>query len=117
MRGYLFLLFLALGSLFAVLGLKQLFLDPLPGGPFSGGNLIWLGAQVLPLLALLPPLLGDAAGRRLGGMLAALAGMAYFCYGVWLAVDNSALGLALVASALVTVAVGALLARAAGASG
>jgi hypothetical protein len=115
-RGYLFLMFLAIGSVFAVLGLKQLFIDPLPSGAFGPANLFWLAVQTLPLLALLPQLLGGRGGRRLAGGMAALAGMAYFCFGVWLSVgEHSSLGLALVAGSLVIVAVGSLIARAAGA--
>lgn len=116
MRGYLFLMFAAIGSVFAVLGLKQLFVDPLPSGAFGAANLFWFALQAAPLLLLLPQLLGNRSGRRLAGGMAALAGMAYFCFGVWLSVGaHSNLGLALVAGSLVIVAVGSLIARAAGA--
>lgn len=83
-RGYLFLTFLCIGSLFALVGLKQFFMQPLDNSTSNG---IWFLLQVLPLLLLIPGLLRVGPGRgRLAFFFCAMAGMLYFIHGVWSAV-------------------------------
>lgn len=68
-----------LGSLFALTGLRQFFVEPLDG---TVSNVIWFVIQVLPLLAVLPGMLRQ---RYRSYFFAVLAGMLYFVHGVWLA--------------------------------
>ena len=51
MRGWLFLSLVCVGSLFAVTGMRQFFIEPLAT---SSSNGIWFLIQVLPLLLALP---------------------------------------------------------------
>jgi len=76
LRGLQFLCLLCLGSLFALTGLKQFFIEPLGSAP---SNLLWFLVQVLPLLAVAPGVLRLKARSFL---LAALAAMLYFSHGV-----------------------------------
>ena len=76
LRAIQFLCLLTIGSLFALTGLRQFFMEPL-ANPLPNG--IWFFIQVLPLLAVLPGILRQSARSYL---LAALAAMLYFCHGV-----------------------------------
>lgn len=67
---------LLVGSLFAITGLRQFFVEPLPG---AGPNLLWFLAQVLPLLLVLP---GILRLRVRAYFFAALVGMLYFIHGI-----------------------------------
>ena len=66
------------GSLFALTGLRQFFVEPLATPSI---NALWFGIQVLPLLAVLPGVLRDSARSYL---FAALASTLYFIHGVLL---------------------------------
>jgi uncharacterized membrane protein len=60
MKGLQFLCLVLIGSLFALTGLRQFFVQPLET-PWV--NAVWFGIQVLPLLLVLPGVLrGDARG-------------------------------------------------------
>ena len=89
LRGLQFLTLLSIGSLFALTGLRQFFVEPLAS---SSSNLIWFGIQMLPLLLVLPGVLRLAPRSYL---LAILAAMLYFCHGVLQAVaeEDRVLGL------------------------
>jgi len=76
LRGLQFLCLFCLGSLFALTGLKQFFIEPLASAP---SNLLWFLVQVLPLLAVTPGVLRLKARSFL---LAVLAAMLYFSHGV-----------------------------------
>lgn len=78
-----------IGSLFALTGLRQFFVEPL-ATPSS--NAVWFCIQVLPLLAVLPGVLRRVARSYL---LAALVSTLYFVHGVLLAAtpELRALGL------------------------
>ncbi len=81
LRGLQFLTLLSIGSLFALTGLRQFFVEPL-ATPTS--NLIWFGIQVLPLLLVLPGVLSLSPRSYLFAILAA---MLYFLHGVLQAVS------------------------------
>ncbi len=81
LRGLQFLTLLAIGSLFALTGLRQFFVEPLAS---TSSNLIWFVIQVLPLLLVLPGVLRLSARSYL---FATLAAMLYFCHGVLQAVS------------------------------
>lgn len=81
MKALQFLCLLLVGSLFALTGLRQFFVAPLPG---SGVNLLWFVVQVLPLLLVLP---GILRLRVRSYFFAALAGMLYFVHGILQAAD------------------------------
>ena len=89
LRGLQFLCLLWIGSLFALTGLRQFFVEPLAS---SSSNLIWFAIQVLPLLLILPGVLRLIPRSFL---LASLAAMLYFCHGVLQAVapEDRVLGL------------------------
>ena len=89
LRGLQFLTLLGIGSLFALTGLRQFFVEPLAS---DVPNLIWFGVQVLPLLLVLPGVLGLNPRSYLFAILAA---MLYFCHGVLQAVsvEDRAIGL------------------------
>jgi uncharacterized membrane protein len=70
---------LMMGSLFAINGLRQFFVEPL-ATPHV--NLIWFLIQVLPLLAVLP---GTLRNRYRSYVFAALVSTLYFIHGVLLA--------------------------------
>ncbi len=86
-----------IGSLFALTGLRQFFIHPLQD---SSTNLIWFIVQVLPLLLVLPGLLGL---KPRGFFFTALVSTLYFVHGVLLAVDpaDRAIGLVEVGFAVV----------------
>ena len=71
-----FLCLLTLGSLFALTGLRQFFIEPLAS---SSSNVIWFILQVAPLLAVVP---GIVRGKYLSYVLTALFSMLYFVHGV-----------------------------------
>lgn len=75
MKGLQFLALLMIGSLFAVTGLRQFFVEPL-AGPVA--NLLWFAIQVAPLLLVLP---GVLRGRSRGFFYAILAATLYFVHG------------------------------------
>lgn len=76
MKGLQLLALVLIGSLFAVTGLRQFFVQPL-ATPVP--NLIWFLLQVTPLLAILPGILRFSAR---GCFYAILAAMLYFIHGV-----------------------------------
>ncbi len=78
-QGLQFLCLIASGSLFALTGLRQFFIEPL-ANPLP--NLIWFLLQSAPLLAVLP---GMLRMKTRSYLLAALAAMLYFSHGVLLA--------------------------------
>jgi uncharacterized membrane protein len=80
-RGLQLLSLLSAGSIFALTGLRQFFIEPL-ANPFP--NFIWFVIQVLPILLVIPGMLRQKARSFL---LAALAAMLYFSHGVLLAVS------------------------------
>lgn len=75
MKGFQFLALLLLGSLFAVTGLRQFFLEPLDG---TMSNLLWFLIQVAPILLVLP---GVLRGTHRGYFYAVLAASLYFVHG------------------------------------
>ena len=76
MKGLQFLSLLLIGSLFALTGLRQYFVEPLEG-PLT--NTAWFVIQVLPLLLVLP---GVLRGLHRGYFYAVLAASLYFIHGV-----------------------------------
>lgn len=89
MKGFQFLCLLLMGSLLAVTGLRQYFVEPLDTA-FS--NTLWFAIQILPLIAVLP---GVLRGTSRGYFYATLAAALYFIHGVLEAVapDQRALAL------------------------
>ncbi|NIP16581.1 MAG: DUF2069 domain-containing protein [Pseudomonadales bacterium] len=79
MKGLQLACLLLIGSLFAINGLRQFFVEPL-NTPHV--NLIWFLIQVLPLLAVLP---GTLKNRYRSYVFAALVSTLYFIHGVLLA--------------------------------
>jgi uncharacterized membrane protein len=75
-KGLQFLCLLLIGSLFAVTGLRQYFVEPLDGALV---NSLWFLIQVLPLLLVLPVML---KGGHRGYFYAVLAASLYFIHGV-----------------------------------
>jgi uncharacterized membrane protein len=92
---------LLIGSLFALTGLRQFFVEPLDG-PLP--NTLWFVIQVAPLLAVLP---GVLRGRHRGYFFAVLAASLYFVHGTLEAasVDQRQMGLWEVGFAVALVAV------------
>ena len=78
MQLLMFACLLMLGSLFALTGLRQFFIEPLGSGL---SNSIWFGIQVLPLLAVTPGMLRFKARSYL---IATLVGSLYLVHGVLL---------------------------------
>ncbi|MFU8817857.1 MAG: DUF2069 domain-containing protein [Pseudomonadales bacterium] len=75
MKGLQFLCLLMIGSLFALTGLRQFFIQPLAG---DLTNALWFLLQVLPLLLVLP---GVLRGSSRGYFFAILAASLYFIHG------------------------------------
>jgi uncharacterized membrane protein len=102
LRGLQFLCLIWIGSLFALTGLRQFFVEPLAS---TTSNLIWFGIQVLPLLLVLP---GILRLKPRSYLLATLVAMLYFCHGVLQAVsaEDRVLGLWEVAFSLALVLTG-----------
>ena len=100
-RGLQFLTLLAAGSLFALTGLRQFFVEPL-ANPLP--NTLWFLIQVTP---------GVLAMKARSFLLASLAAMLYFCHGVLLTVaeEDQALGFWEVGFALALVLVASFAVR------
>ena len=75
MKGIQFLCLLAAGSLFAVTGLRQFFVEPL-ADPVSNG--VWFLLQAAPVLLVVPGMLRNS---RRGYFYAILAASLYFIHG------------------------------------
>lgn len=90
MRGWLFLSLICTGSLLAVTGLRQFFIEPLGT---SSSNSVWFLIQVLPLLLPLP---GALRGQLRSMFLLCLVSSLYFIHAVLVINDEP---LFLVASA------------------
>ena len=75
MQGWLFSTYLCLGSLFALTGLRQIFIEPLDDLVL---NLAWFGVQVLPLLVPLP---GVLRGSIRATFLLCMVSLLYFIHG------------------------------------
>lgn len=75
MKGLQFLALVMLGSLFAITGLRQYFVEPLDD---TLSNTLWFAIQVLPLLLVLP---GILRGSHRGYFYAILAATLYFIHG------------------------------------
>jgi uncharacterized membrane protein len=107
-QGLQFLTLIAIGSLFALTGLRQFFVEPLAN---PAPNLIWFIIQVLPLLLVLPGILKLSPRSYLLG---ALGAMLYFSHGVLLAVspEHRTLGLWEIGIALLLVTTATLVLRA-----
>ncbi len=105
----LLIIFILVGSLFAITGLRQLFLDPISD---NNTNIFWFVLQVVPLVALIPGLL---KGNRNGFVYCALVSLLYFVHGVMLSGDTEfgRLGVLEAGLALVLTAVASLGAKAA----
>ena len=103
LRGLQFVCLLSIGSLFALIGLRQFFVEPLEDKVVNASVFL---VQVLPLLLVLP---GILRLKPRSYLLAVLAAMLYFCHGVWLAVapEQRVLGLGGVGLAMVGVLAGA----------
>ncbi len=79
MRGWLFIALVLLGSLFALTGLRQFFIEPLATAP---SNVVWFLIQVSPILIILPGLL--SLGTR-SAFYTILVALLYFIHGVLIA--------------------------------
>ncbi len=79
MQGWIFLTMMTMGSLFAITGLRQFFIEPLAS---TGTNIVWFAIQVAPLLIIIPGLLKHSPNTYLYGILVA---MLYFVHGVMVA--------------------------------
>jgi len=106
--GLQFLCLLALGSLFAVTGMRQFFVEPLETTALWNG--LWFFAQVLPLLLVLPGVLSRNS-RSL--MWASLVSLLYLMHGVMAAADPATrqLGLGEMVAAVALLATSLLLVR------
>ncbi|MGD8415914.1 MAG: DUF2069 domain-containing protein [Pseudomonadales bacterium] len=76
LRGLQFLTLFCIGSLFALTGMRQFFIEPLAG---ETSNIAWFLIQVSPLLGVLP---GVLRLKPRSYLLATLAAMLYFSHGV-----------------------------------
>ncbi len=79
MKGWLFSVLVATGSIFALLGLQQFFIDPLSAGAASVANITWFALQVAPLLI---PLIGTLRRNIRATFVLCLASLLYFAHGV-----------------------------------
>ena len=107
LRGWLFVALLLIGSLVALTGLRQFFIEPLAT---TSSNVIWFVVQLLPLLLPLPGVL--LLHLRAVFMLC-LATMLYFIHGVYVVSDPklAVVGGVEIGCALVLCAVSALMVR------
>lgn len=101
----LLIIFILVGSLFAITGVRQFMLDPIHKLSLDS---MWFALQVAPLLIILPGLL---SGTRKGFMYCALASLFYFVHGVMLSTNPELqrvgileAGLALVLTTVATLA-------------
>lgn len=83
MQGWLFITYICVGSLFALTGMRQFFIAPLPD---VGPNLLWFAVQVAPLLLPLPGLL---SGSIRPTFLLCLGSLLYFVHGVVVTYEGS----------------------------
>ncbi len=81
LRGWLFVALLLIGSLVALTGLRQFFIEPLAT---TSSNVIWFVVQLLPLLLPLPGVLGM---RVRAIFVLCMATMLYFVHGVYVVSD------------------------------
>ncbi len=81
MKGWLFLILVMAGSLLAVNGLRQFFIEPLPTGWI---NFLWFAIQIAPLLAALP---GAMRGHVRGMFVLCIVSTLYFIHGVLIVFD------------------------------
>jgi uncharacterized membrane protein len=79
--GHLFVAFLLLGSIVALTGLRQFFIEPLENGAI---NALWFVVQILPLLLTLPGLI---RARLRSTFILCLISLLYFIHGVLAAFD------------------------------
>ena len=86
LQGWLFLTYICVGSLFALTGLRQIFINPLDHTLF---NWIWFALQILPLVGPLPGLLSL---RIRSVFLLCLFSLLYFVHGVLYTIDNALIG-------------------------
>lgn len=107
MKGLQFLALVMVGSLFAITGLRQYFVEPLDG---DLSNTLWFVIQVLPLLLVLP---GILRGSHRGYFYAILAATLYFIHGTMEAAtaDQRALALWETGFAVALIAVASLAMR------
>jgi uncharacterized membrane protein len=107
MKGLQFLALVMIGSLFAITGLRQFFVEPLEG---AIANALWFLVQVAPLLLVLP---GVLRGSHRGYFFAILAAFLYFIHGTMEAgtADQRALALWETGFAVALVAVSSLAMR------
>lgn len=101
----LLIIFILIGSLLAITGLRQFMLDPINKLELDG---MWFLLQIAPLLVILPGLL---SGTRKGFMYCALASLFYLVHGVMLSTNPELqrmgileAGLALVLATVATLA-------------
>ena len=87
MQGWLFLSYACVGSLFALTGLLQFFVTPLPD---TGPNLLWFAIQVAPLVLTLPGLM---QGTIRTTFILCLASMLYFVHAIIVIYDGSLIAL------------------------
>ena len=83
MQGWLFLSYACVGSLFALTGLRQFFVTPLPD---TGPNLLWFAIQVAPLVLTLPGLMQETIRTT---FILCLSSMLYFVHAVIMIYDGS----------------------------
>lgn len=81
MKGWLFFSLMMVGSLFALTGLRQFFIEPLDD---AGVNAAWFVIQLLPLLLPLPGLL---RGSLKPVFFMCMSSMLYFIHGVLVVFD------------------------------
>ncbi len=81
MRGFLFLAMMLTGSLIALTGLRQIFMQPLAD---DSVNMVWFIMQILPLLLTLPGVLRLTVNSTL---MLCLVSLLYFTHGVLIVFD------------------------------
>lgn len=81
LRGWLFVALLLMGSLVALTGLRQFFIEPLAS---TSSNVIWFIVQLLPLLIPLPGLLRLQLRPT---FILCMATLLYFIHGVYVVSD------------------------------
>ena len=81
LRGWMFVVWLLSGSLFALTGLRQFFVEPLAG---AAVNLVWFTLQMLPLLLPLPGVLRFQVRAT---FFLCMASLLYFVHGVYVVSD------------------------------
>jgi len=107
MKGWLVLALMLLGSLVALTGLRQFFIEPLAS---TGTNIAWFIIQLIPLLVPLPGLL---RGQLRSTFVLCMTSTLYFIHGVLIAFDPDILllGVAEIIFSLALCAVAAILVR------